>query len=503
MFARGSVLYVALFLSWVLFSVNFPLFSTGGAEISFSHRLNFALAGNPDTLDPHATSGTLTYQVLRSVYDTLAEPDRDGRIVPALAERWNISEDGLRWTFFLRQEVFFHNGDRLDSDDVIATINRLRESNSPFSEDFAMIASMTAPDNNTFVIILREPHAPLLATLASGWSAILPKRLIKEKHNFARSPIGTGPFMLKEWIPNSRITLTRNQRYWKSPYPYLDRLDMHIVTEPSLLLQGLIGGTLDIVYILEPDHINRLEANSEIRIERFLSSLVMVLALNTERPPLNNPIVREALNRAIDKQSVLDIAYGGGEPIASFIDYGSPYYNDFTHLYPYDIEKAKSLLRDANIPEDLSLEIVIPQNYAPHARAGEIYQQMLSDIGLQTTIRLVDWPVWLDQVYTNAQYDMTVIGHTGRLDPDTRFGEYTYVRWNSDRLIERIATARRTFDFNRRAEIYREAFEIMAQEVPFVFVGTSYRNVAINKRVSGFHMDNVLDTFDFREVQLR
>ena len=141
--------------------------------------LNFALAGNPDTLDPHKTSGTLTFQTLKSIYDTLAEPDMSGKIVPALAERWEVSSDALTWTFYLRSDVVFHNGAKMRSQDVKATLDRIMDkaTASPKAKEFSSIANIETPDDHTVVLKLKEPTSPLLASLASGWGAILPKKL--------------------------------------------------------------------------------------------------------------------------------------------------------------------------------------------------------------------------------------------------------------------------------------------------------------------------------------
>ena len=153
--------------------------------------LNFALAGNPDTLDPHKTSGTLTFQTIKSIYDTLAEPDMSGKLVPALAERWQISQDALTWTFIIKKGVVFHNGDKLTARDVKATIDRIRDkaTASPKAKEFRSIAAVEAADDFTVIIKLKAPSSPLLATLASGWGAILPKTLIDAGHDFGNQPV--------------------------------------------------------------------------------------------------------------------------------------------------------------------------------------------------------------------------------------------------------------------------------------------------------------------------
>jgi len=466
--------------------------------------LNFALAGNPDTLDPHKTSGTLTFQTIKSLYDTLAEPDMNGKIVPALAEKWEISGDALVWTFYLKKDVVFHNGDKLTSKDVKATFERIMDkaTGSPKAKEFKPIVGIETPDDFTVILKLKEPTSPLLATLASGWGAILPKGLIDAGHDFGAQPVGTGPFVLKKWLRDSQIILDKNDNYWMKGYPKLDRITMHIIPERAVSVQGLISGQIDVAYVIDKDDLPTLEASPDVKIEKSLTALILVMSMNCSNPVLQDVRVRQAINHAIDKQKVLDVAYGGGKPIGTFMDYGNVYYKDFTALYPYDPEKAKKLLAEAGVGQDTVFELFLPQNYELHVKAGEIYQDMLTKVGLNVKIKLVDWSTWISDVYRGGKYDLTVIGHTGKLDPDGTLGGYgtegRYVKWINPRTAELIAGARKVSGFENRKKMYDEALEIMAGEVPFMYLGSSYRYTAVRKNVLGFRMTPKLDTFDFR-----
>jgi len=466
--------------------------------------LNFALSGSPDSLDPHKTSGTLTFQTLKSVYDTLAEPDKTGKIVPALAEKWDISTDGMTWTFTLRKGVVFHNGDKLTSQDVKATFERIKnkEIASPNANEFAPITSIETPDNSTVVLKLSEPSAPFLGTLASGWGAILPKSLIDSNHDFAAKPIGTGPFKMTEWIRDGKIVLEKNKNYWMKGLPKLDKVTMHIIPERSVQVQGLISGQVDVSYIIDLEDEPMLTSSPDVVVYKSLTALIMVMPMNCSKPPLDDLRVRQAITHAIDKQKVLDVAYGGGKPIGTFMDYGNAYYKDFTDLYPYDPAKAKKLLAEAGVGMDTELEMFLPQNYPPHVKAGEIYQDMLTKVGLNVKIKLVDWSTWIGDVYRQAKYDFTAIGHTGKLDPHGTLANYgtpkRYVRWDNPKAAELIATAAKTDGFENRKKLYDQALQIMAEEVPFMFLGSSYRRIGIRKNVSDFRMTPSLDTFDFR-----
>ena len=470
--------------------------------------LNFALSGDPDTLDPQTTSGTLTFQTVRSLYDTLVEPDMNGKIVPALAERWDVSSDQLTWTFHLRKGVTFHNGQALSSADVKATIERMRNeaTASPKATEFKAISAVETPNPDTVVIHL-SANVPILASLASGWGAVLPKGLIDAGHNFATKPVGTGPFAFESWVRDGKIVLKKNPNYWMAGYPRLDGVTFHIIPEKAVQVQGLLSGEIDASDIIDLDDVPTLESDPEVRVEKMLTSLVLVLAMNCSRPPLDDLRARQAIAHAIDKQRALDVAYGGGEIVGTFMDSSNAYYADFTGIYPYDLEKAKQLWRQAGIGQDTVLDLVLPQNYPPHVTAGEIYQEMLSRAGINARIRLVDWPTWISDVYVGGKYDLTVIGHTGKLDPDLRLDDYgtleAYVLWENQRAADLIARAKTVTDFGERKQIYRDALEIMAREVPQVYVGSSYRYIAMRTNVTGFRMDPIIDTFDFRWTEKR
>jgi len=466
--------------------------------------LNFALAGNPDTLDPQKTAGTLTFQTLKSVYDTLAEPDMSGKIVPALAERWEVSGDALTWTFNLRKDVVFHNGDKLTAQDVKATFDRIMDkaTASPKAKEFGAITAIETPDDYTVVLKLKEPASPLLAALASGWGAILPKRLIDSGHDFGAQPVGTGPFELKKWVRDSQIVLEKNKNYWMKDLPKLDQIIMNIIPERAVAVQGLISGQLDVAYVIDIDDLPVLEASPDVKIEKSMTALILVMSINCSNPVLQDLRVRQAINYAIDKQKVLDVAYNSGKPIGTFMDYGNAYYKDFTGLYPYDPEKARKLLAEAGVGQDKVFELFLPQNYEMHVKAGEMYQDMLAKVGLNVKIKLVDWSTWISDVYRDAKYDLTVIGHTGKLDPDGTLAGYgtqsRYVKWINPRAAELIEEARKVSGFENRKKLYDEVLKIMAEEVPFMYLGTSFRYTATRKNVSDFRMVPILDTFDFR-----
>ncbi|MCG8478956.1 MAG: ABC transporter substrate-binding protein [Spirochaetales bacterium] len=496
------VLFATLF---VILAAS-PLVASGSGEESAEEEsiLVFGLSGSPDTLDPHATTGTLTFQTMRSVYDTLIEPNRAGELVPALAESWESRDDSLVWEFRLRDDVTFHHGRSLSAVDVVASLRRLQDESfaSPSAFEYDVISAVRATDDRTVVIELSEPHAPLLATLASGWSAILPADLIEAGHDFGAQPVGTGPFRFVEWIRDGEIVLERNPSYWMDGKPLIDGVRFRIVTEQSVKAQALVADQIDVADIVVEPELSMLRNAAGVQLYESTSALVMVLAINTRRTPFDELRVRQAINAAIDKQAVMDTAYAGGVEVATFMDAGNPYYRDFTDMYEYDPEAAARVADEIDF--DREWVITLPRNFEPHVRAGEMYHEMLRQAGFPVRIQLVEWSTWIGDVYREAQFDLTVIGHTGTLDPHGRLARYgtaeTYVGWEDPTTAEAIEAARRTGEPERRREFYDIALERMARELPFIFVGSPYRYIGLDESIRDFHMDSQLDTFDLRDV---
>jgi peptide/nickel transport system substrate-binding protein len=477
--------------------------------------VTFALSGDPGTLDPQLTASTLSFQVSKSLYDTLVETDVEGVISPALATRWRVSEDMLVWTFDLRGGVTFHDGEELTSADVKATFERIQgpisvgggdePTASPKASEYSSIRKIEVIDDDTVALQLSEPSSSLLGTLASGWSAILPAHLIESGHDFGSLPVGTGPFTLQEWIRDSSLLLKKNEDYWMRGLPRIDTLTIQIIPEEAVKLQGLLAGQLDIADRINPVDRERVSAHEDLKLQERFTSMVFVVAMNLRTPVLQDLKVRQAITTAIDKQAVLDVAYGGGQVVGTFMDYDNSYYVDFTSLYPHDAERARSLLREGGWDPQTELRLVVPQQFEPHIKAGEIVQEMLSKVGIKTRLQIME--SWLADAYRGGNFDLFVIAHTGKLDPHGRLKGYgaegNYVGWINEEAASLIDEAKSTVGFKARKKLYDQVLELMARQIPHVYLGTSFEHVPMSKNVEGFRVESILDTYDFRRVTIR
>ena len=474
---------------------------------AFARTVTIATSAQPETLDPHVTSATSSFQTMKAIYDTLVEPDQNAVIVPGLAHAWTVSPDGLQLSFALREGVLFHDGSELDSADVAASIRRLQAEGSPKANEFAMIVDIQTPDALTVDLTLDRPAPALLDSFASGWGAIVPAELIEAGHDFGNRPIGTGPYVFREWVRDSFVRLAANPDYYLGA-PEVDEVVIRYVADTSVQFQGLQTGEFDVAVDIAAVDWPAVEGDARFVLEQGPSGLALVSALNTRRPYLEDPRVRQALNYAVDAETVLEVAYGGGFPIGTFMEAGSPWLPETIEPYPYDPERARELLREAGVPQGWTLDMALPQPYDTHITAGQIIQDMLGDVGVTVDIRIVEWGVWLGEVYTNARdFDMTVIGHTGKLDASGRLGGYgrperTYHGYDNPELAEMVELAAVISDPGERAAIYAEVLTTLHEEPPFIYIGTPFTTFARRAEVDGFWITPLLDTFDMRALRI-
>ncbi len=504
-----NVLRVPLRLLGGLFLLA-ALVTTGAPAVAQTpgDRLAFALSGGPDTLDPQLTAATLSFQVNKSLYDTLVEPDEGGKLVPSLAESWAVSSDGLTWTFKLRPGVKFHHGKVLDAGDVKATLERVLDpaTRSPKRGDFGAVRSVEAVDPLTVRVVLGERFAPFLATLGQGWGAILPADLIARRQDFGVRPVGTGPFTVAEWQRDSFIRLQRFDGYWVKGEPKMREVLIRFVPEAAVKIAGLLAGEFDAVDTVAFLDLPRVRANPNVRVIRQVTSLINVVGVNNSRGPLRDVRVRRALWHAIDRKQVLRTAYGEESlPAAIFMDVTSPFYVDVGDPYPFDPERAKRMLSEAGFASGLTLDLALPQPFPAHIEAGQLVQAMLANAGVTARPRVVEWGFWLSRVFRGGEYDLTIIGHTGKLDPDGRlagFGtpEQNYVRYQNQKVEDLILAGRITTNPDLRRRIYAEALKLMTNDSMLIPLGTPVLYMATRSGVRNFRQLYAIDTFDFRKT---
>ena len=444
--------------------------STTAASASEVTDATIGLQLEPPTLDLTASPAAAIPQVLLyNVYETLVRLQADGSITGLLAESWEVSDDALTYTFSLRDGVSFHNGDPLTAEDVVFSIeNVLREEEvenddgelalqtvHPFAATFEPIESVTAIDDLTVEVILTQPSANLLFFMTQGQGVILNQNVLED---IANSAVGTGPFTFGSWTVGDNIVIDRNDSYWGDAAK-LETVTFQYIADPNALNNAMLSDQLDLVAgVSAPELLEAFEADDRFEVLTGLTYGETTLSLNGRRAPFDNVLVRQAVSHAVDRQAVIDLAYAGyGTPIGSFSTPLDPWFKDLTGVYPYDPERAKELLAEAGAT-DITVEMVLPPpSYA--ARGGEIIANQLEQVGINVNITNVEWGVWLEDVFANYDYDMSIVAHVEPLDL-FQYGNADYY-WGNDSpdVAPLIAQADAEADPDVRNELYGQVLE--------------------------------------------
>jgi peptide/nickel transport system substrate-binding protein len=424
----------------------------------------------PPTLDP--TSGAA--QAIREVtylniYEGLLRIDRDGKLQPLLAESWTVSPDNLVYTFKLRRGVKFHDGSDFDAGDVKFTFERATASDSTNAQKwiFAPIASIETPDAATVAVTLKQPASNFLYGLAWGDAVIFgPESVANNKTN----PVGTGPYRFQRWNRGDRVELVRNDAYW-AKVPAISRATFRFIPDAQAQVSAIRAGDVDALSNLAAQEAaEQLKADQKLKVVVGNTEGETIVAINNAKPPFSDVRVRRALAHAIDRKAVIDGALSGfGTPIGSHFSPNHPAYVDLTGQYPYDPAKARALLREAGFPNGFSTTLRLPP--PPYARrSGEIVAAMLAQVGVRATIEPIEFAQWLDQVFRNKNYDLSIISHTEPLDIGIYARDDYYFQYKKPAFKELIAKIDAAADEAERNRLYGDAQRMLAEDSVNVFL---------------------------------
>ncbi|CCX38176.1 bacterial extracellular solute-binding protein family 5 [Clostridium sp. CAG:1013] len=446
------------------------------------------IGSEPDSLDPWQSAASDTDAIFHNVFEGLCLYDENGEIIPGLAESWDISEDGLTYTFHLRDDVTFHNGKAFTSADVVYTYNNLAGmgGEKAVSSKFENVESFEAPDDYTFVIKLKEPSAGFLSL---NIIAILPEGYEDQ----STAPVGTGPYKFVEYTPSQRVVLEKNDEYYDEERAgKIDRVEFYIMTDSAAVVSALQSGTLDIASI-NADDASVLEGQFDIY--NSPQNMVQIFAMNNSVEPFNDVRVRQAINYAIDKDQIINTVFGGyaTKLYTNFSPVMGVYYNEeLEGSYDTDLEKAKELLKEAGYENGFDFTITVPANYQAHIDTAQIISQQLQQIGITANIETIEWATWLEDVYTNAQYETTIVGLTGKLDPDAVLGRFktdypkNFFKFSDAEYDELITSALTEQDEQVRVDDYKRCQEILTEQAAAAFISDPNLVVASRKDLKGY-----------------
>ncbi|WP_454850711.1 ABC transporter substrate-binding protein [Promicromonospora soli] len=395
--------------------------ATGGARTD----VVVGLTGEPTNLDFTTTSGSAIPQLLmNNVYEGLVTIDQEGEVQPQLARSWEVNGDRTVYTFVLHDGVTFSDGSPFTADDVVASIDRVQDDwTLSLKSKMDVVEQAEAVSDTEVAVTLKHPSNAWLFDMGTSVGAMFPDDLSAD---LATETVGTGPYTVEEVAPGDHITLAARDDYWGDA-PAVPDVTVRYFADANAQANAVRSGDIDMAYNMQaPDLLDGLAQDEDLQVIDGSSTGEVLLALNNAAPPFDDLRVRRAVMYAIDRQAVLDTAWAGrGEFIGSMVPPTDPYYQDLTDAYPHDPDRARDLLEEAGA-EDLSITFDVPTR--PYAEAvAQVVVSQLADVGIDAKIVPAEFPaVWLDKVFTEHDYQMSVILHTEARDMLTVFGDPDY-----------------------------------------------------------------------------
>ncbi len=450
-----------------------------------------------NSLDPHLAVAAGTKEVMFNVFEGLVKPNADGELIPAVAERYEVSEDKTQYTFTLRDGITFHNGDAVTVEDIVYSINRCADDSegTPLVPALSAVQTVEATDEKTVVVTIDAPNNEFLSYMTL---AILPEDYTEQD----TAPVGTGPFKFVSRSPQQNIVLERYDGYWGTP-AYLDKVTFQIVENPDALVMSLQSGALDLVAHLTYNQ--TVQLGDDFNIVDGPMNLVQAIYLNNKVAPFDNETVRQALCYAIDIQQIMDLTAGGsGYPVgSSMYPAFQKYFDDsLTNYYSYDPAKAKELLAQAGYADGFDMTITVPSNYQPHLDAAQVVEQQLEAVGINVTIQPVTWTSWLNDTYIGRDFQATLVGVdasylTARamLERFTSTADDNFINYNNPEYDQLFQQAITSTDDETQTQLYKQMERVLTETAANVYLQDLANFVAMNKDLGGleFYPVYVLD----------
>jgi len=444
-----------------------PLFAflvLGATAATAQDAITVAVQLEPPNLDPTGgAAGAIDTVLYSNVFEGLTRFASDGSIIPGLARSWEISEDGLTYTFTLRDGVTFHDGTTMDADDVKFSLDRARAEDSTNAQKglFAPIDTVEVVNPLTVKVTLKQPTGMFLFNMAWGDAVIVAPESIA---GIANTPIGTGAFKFAQWVQGDRIDLVKNPDYWGTP-ALLDRATFKFISDPTAAFAAVMAEDVDaFVGFPAPENLPQFQADPRFQVLIGNTEGETILAMNNKMPPFNDVRVRRAVAHAIDRQAIIDGAmFGLGTPIGTHFAPHNPAYVDLTDLSQFDPAMSKKLLAEAGLADGFTTTLKLPPpSYA--RRGGEIIASQLRAVGITAEIETQEWPLWLENTFKGKDFGLTIVSHTEPMDIGIYANPEYYFQYGKPEFVALMDKLNATTDPEGRTALLQQAQRMIADD---------------------------------------
>ncbi|MFD2741513.1 ABC transporter substrate-binding protein [Sulfitobacter aestuarii] len=435
-----------------------------GPALAQKTDITVAMQLEPPHLDPTgAAAGAIDQVLYANVFEGLTRFTDDGSVVPGLASSWEVSDDGLTYTFKLQDGVTFHDGSTMDADDVKFTLDRINAEDSTNAQKglYEAISDVKVIDPLTVEMTLSKPNGNMLFNLAWGDAVIVAPESVD---NIKQQPIGTGAFRFDKWTQGDRIELSRYPEYWGEP-AQLEKATFKFISDPTAAFAAMMAEDVDLFTgFPAPENLPQFEADPRFQVLVGSTEGETILAINNAKPPFDNVKVRQALALAIDRQAIIEGAmFGYGTPIGTHFAPHHPAYSDLTELSQHDPERAKALLAEVGLADGFETTLHLPPpSYA--RRGGEIIAAQLAAVGVQAEIINVEWAQWLETVFKGKNFGLTIISHTEPMDIGIYGDADYYFQYNNAEFQDLMTELNATTEPEGRKALLQKAQRIIAED---------------------------------------
>ena len=426
--------------------------------------ITVAIQLEPPNLDPTGGAAQAVDSVLYSnVFEGLTRFMADGSVVAGLAKSWDISDDGLTYTFMLNEGVMFHDGTDMNADDVKFSLDRARADDSTNAQKglFAGIADVTVVDPLTVQVTLAQPNGSFLFNMAWGDAVIVAPESIE---TIASNPIGTGAFAFSDWVQGDRLELVRNDAYWGDA-PALESATFRFISDPTAAFAAVMAEDVDaFVGFPAPENLPQFEADPRFQVLVGNTEGETILSMNNQMPPFDNVLVRQAVSLAIDRQAIIDGAmFGYGTPIGTHFAPHNPDYVDLIANGAHNPDRARELLAEAGFADGFTTTLKLPPpSYA--RRGGEIIAAQLREVGITAEITNLEWAQWLEEVFKAKDFGMSIVSHTEPMDLGIYANPNYYFQYDNIVFQAVMDKLNATTDPAMRSELMAAAQTIISED---------------------------------------
>ncbi len=462
--------------------------------------LVIALTTQPNAIDNANSAERNASNVSQQIFDPLVWINDDLEFEPALAESWTVSDDGLRYTYKLREDVVFHNGEPFNADAVVFSWEVQKQPENAYFNYYERAAEVNKIDEYTVELVAQESNALFLGLTGAIWAFVPPKYYSEVGlTGFSQDPIGTGPFMLTEWVRGDRIVLDRNPNYWREGYPKVDRIIFRPITESSTRAAAIQTGEVDIVSRLSPVEAASLEGVDGVNVIEYPTNRVYYIAFNNLTSgvgqPTEDPRVRQALNHAVDVDGVIGALFDGkgvrATGLITAADFG---YNDALAPYSYDPDRARELLAEAGYPEGFDIGFACPSGaYTNFEQVCEAVAAQLGEVGVNASLDIIEsgayWDLEADKqlppLFGDSWSNSNPEGWD-RLQGAMGGQAASYSAWSDPVVDSLLVEILATPDDNARADLYRQLQQQMYNDPPFIYLYVPFSFEAKSDRVANY-----------------